>query len=365
MTVYFVLYAVLLLFFIIRNKGNQSLLYCCAAVISVCLLGFRSKNVGTDTLSYVNCWNSENFIYLGDKTDFGFEQLLRLLRYVDSSDGFFLISTSLISMCGIMILINKFAKYKYDSLLFFLIGGASSVFYAQYFSMVRQACALSFVFIALVCLFSYAGKKRFYLFAAFFIIAVSIHGSSLFALPFILMSLADIHYNKKIVVFALLVTYVIGALQIIKISSLFSLVDLADSSLSKYGGYTVEEMAFGNEFTPSIINMGSLMYTLLCIYIMCFNNEQKYDVWYFKLFVMGTILNNLLTDNLMWSRLLLYFTILSILVIPNLARHTTFKYSRYVYILLVIFYVRKSVDIIVFMSQIPYTRTLVPYHTWF
>lgn len=364
MTIYFLLYILLLGFYIVSSKKNQPVLFALTTIIVVFLLGFRSKDVGADTWAYVECWTSTNFIYRGEKTDWGFEQLLRILRAVSDNEGFFLFSTSVISLFGVILIIRKYSLYRYDSLLFFLIGGAATVFFIRYFSMVRQACAISFVLISFVCLWGIQSYKRFIYFVILFTIAVFIHGSCLVVLPFVILCLFDFRLKKSILFITLILSYIVGALQIVRISSLFSIVDLGDSSFDKYGGYTVEEMTFGNSYTPSIISMTSLVYTLICLYIIKYNDAEKYNVWYYKLFYFGTILNNLLVDNMMWDRLLLYFTMLSILVIPNLVKSTPCKYSKYIYYFLIIFYFRKSINMILFMSQLPDTISIVPYKTW-
>ena len=80
MTIYFVLFVFLLLLLVIDNGKNNKKIYWSAFSFIFLIIALRSQNVGTDTISYVQCWHDPNFYYDGQPTDKGFELYLRILH---------------------------------------------------------------------------------------------------------------------------------------------------------------------------------------------------------------------------------------------------------------------------------------------
>ena len=148
--------------------------------------------------------------------------------------------------------------------------------------------------------------------------------------------------------------------------SLFSLINLGNSDFSKYQGYT-ETMTFGAAESFGIINMFSLPFSLIMIYITVFQDKSVLENWMYKWLFVGIILSNLLVDNLMWGRLTMYFTILSIVVFPNYLRTIRFKYKNIIYGAVIFFFLRKVVIVIMgaqLHSALFNINTEVPYETW-
>ena len=144
------------------------------------------------------------------------------------------------------------------------------------------------------------------------------------------------------------------------------MIDLGGSDMEKYQGYT-NEMTFGPTENVGIFNFFLLPYSLILIYLAWFKSKEELNSWSFKYVFVGMVLTNLMVDNLMWGRLLLYFTIVSIVVFPNMLRTANFKYKNIVYLVIMVFFVRKVVTGLAYSAQLAimnFYNTEVPYETW-
>lgn len=367
MAIYFILFVYLLLVLIIDNGKNNKKIFWSAFSFIFLIIALRSQNVGTDTITYVKCWHHPNFFYSGMPTDKGFEFFLRILHSFGSSTGYFLIVSSLLPMLGVLCLINNYSKYKIDSLFFFSCSGTIFVFMLLYLNAMRQVNAMGLVMIGLY--FFYKQDRfcwRYFVLSLLcFVLAISIHGSSAIVIPFLFVN-KFLKLSKHIVIIAIVVTYIVGATGVFHLSDMFSLINLGNSDFSKYQGYT-ETMTFGAAESFGIINMFSLPFSLIMIYITVFQDKAVLENWMYKWLFVGIILLNLLIDNLMWGRLTMYFTILSIVVFPNYLRTIRFKYKNIIYGAVIFFFLRKVVIVIMgaqLHSALFNINTEVPYETW-
>lgn len=367
MEIYFILFAYLLLLLIIDRGKNSIKTFWSAFIFLFLIIALRSQNVGTDTISYVQCWHHPNFYYGGQPTDKGFELFLRILHSIGSSTGYFIFVSSLLPMLGVLCLINNYSKYKVDSLLFFSCSGTVFVFMLMYLAAIRQVNAMGLVMIGLYFFYKQENFSwhNFLLSLLCFGFAVSIHGSSAIVVPFLFLN-RFLKLSKSIVILAIIITYIIGATGIFQLSSMFSYLNLGNSDFSKYQGYT-ETMTFGGAESFGIINLFSLPFSLIMIYITVFHDKAVLENWMYKWLFIGIILTNLLVDNLMWGRLTMYFTIISIVVFPNYLRTVRFKYKNIIYGAVIFFFLRKVVILIMsaqLNSVLFNINTEVPYETW-
>lgn len=366
MTVYILLFLLLLMLVWIDKGRNSGGLFLWTVLGVFLVLALRNQNVGTDTETYLACWRHSQFYYGGAPTDIGFEALLRFLHLFNSSNPYFFVCIAVIMMIGVVYFVQKNSKYRVDSMLFFCMCGTVFIFFLLYLNAMRQCVAMTFFLIGISLYFEEnRTKKKLYVAVASLLAAVSIHGSSAIAVPFI-FALPYIRLNKKFAAILLLVTYVVGSLGLFQLSSLLSMLKLAGSEFNKYNGYT-QEMTFGMTESTGIINMLLLPFDLVMLYIVYFINKEQLNAWSFKWLFVGTVLSNLMIDNLMWGRLLVYFTVVSIVVFPNYLRTVNFKYKNWVYLLVIAFFMRKAIVVLVnapiyaFMKGL---NTEVPYETW-
>lgn len=366
MTVYILLFSCVLLLVLIDKGRNKSKYFWISGLLVFLTMALRSKNVGTDTEAYIACWNNFKFYYGNAPTDIGFEAILRILRLFGTSNEYFIVSISVIMMIGILYFIIKNSKFRVDSLLFFCIAGTVFVFFLLYLNAMRQCVAMTFFLIGITLYFDQEmTKKKKYISWGFILSAITIHGSSAIVVP-VMLALPYIKLNKKTAIFLITVTYIIGAMGIFQLSSFLSMLSLGKSDFEKYEGYT-QEMTFGMNEGTGIINMYLLPFNLTMLYLVCYIKNEQMNEWTFKWLFIGTIMSNLMIDNLMWGRLLLYFTIMSIVVFPSLLRTVSFKFKNYVYLLVLLFFLRKVIVVLInspIHAALYNINTEVPYESW-
>ena len=366
MTPYIVLFAAVILLMWWDKGRNQKITFGLSSFLVLLLFTLRNENVGSDTVSYIKCWNHPNFYYSGEPTDVGFEMFLRFFHLFGSSNVYFLVLIGIVTLLGLFYFIQKNSNYRVDSIFFFCTAGTLFIFMLAYLCVVRQALAMSFYIVGLSIYFKKECSRKLRMLSWLLILlAVSIHGSCAVVIPVMLMT-PYVKLNKYIVTVAIGITYLIGALGIFQLSSLLSMVHLEGSDMAKYQNYTAE-MTFGQNESVGILNFYLLPYSLILIYLAWFKSKEEINNWQFKYVFIGMVLTNLMVDNLMWGRLLLYFTVVSIAVFPNMLRTADFKYKNLVYLVVIIFFLRKVVTGLIYSAQIAIMNaynTEVPYETW-
>ena len=93
-----------------RNGIKKKRVGILGLVIVFLFIALRSKEVGTDTITYVDFFHDSHFFYHGAKTDLGFEYIGRFLHLFGSSTEYFIFFSSAIMCFGLFFLIYKYAK---------------------------------------------------------------------------------------------------------------------------------------------------------------------------------------------------------------------------------------------------------------
>lgn len=243
--------------------------------------------------------------------------------------------------------------------------------------MIRQACAMSLCYIGLALYFnSNLNKENYKLLRGLLMlnrkqilglllvfISATIHASALFVIPFIFLARYT-NINKWLYTIIIVTTYIVGALNIFSFSQLFSYISFQSESSDHYSAY-FEEMTFGEMSSSSIINPLTLPFTIIALYILWRFNGGVSRCWYLQFFLYGTILNNALTDNMMWTRLVLYFTITAIIVIPNYLLTIPSKSAKCFFVFLLIYYFYKTNNLLMYLEELRTDLNLIiPYKTW-
>ena len=332
-------------------------------IIVLLFIGLRSKDVGTDTFLYVDFFHDPQFYYYGEKTDLGFEYIGRILHLFGTSTEYFIFTSSCIMCFGLFFLVYKYARNINFSLLLFCLVGTSSINLFHYMCMVRQCCALTFFFLAMYYLFEY-GKSKWKTVAVLYIIAILIHGSILFTAPFILL-IWKYNISKKIWMSLIIGTFIIAALGIINVGNLL------DIAFSYVGGLTSRDYSsyadvnFGQIEQRGFFNMNILPFTIFGGFLCYLSKEEDLNYWPVRFFLISILLNNIFSDNLMWSRLILPFSLLVIVAVPYLTSKIRKKYVIPFYVVFFTYYIYKTATQLIFMSS-PFAmgNIVVPYETW-
>lgn len=333
------------------------------AVIVGMFICTRKVTVGTDTQTYVAFYNDPLFYYAGDKTDPLFELIGRLLHSIYVNDQFFIFTLSLLYCLGLYFIINNTSKNKTYSIVLFLISGTSSITLFLYLSMMRQCTAMSFYFFSLFFLFvANVKKKQKYLLATlFYVAAILIHKSAAFALPFILFVYFK-PLKKKTWTILILLTYVLSALNI---SYVNDILNFASSlfDLGHYEDYT--NVTFGEIEYKGWFNMNLLPFMVLSFLLLWLAKKDELSNWIYQIFLWGTVMNNLFYNNLMWSRLVLYLTIFSIIAIPNILYNKKSSIQVCSFVPILGYYIYKtSSQLIAQVSFLATGNLVIPYHSW-
>ena len=347
---YIVLYSFLIIshyiFFLGKGKNvllpqrQDNVLFYIYSIIILLFIATRDISVGTDTETYVFFFHDPQFYYNGARTDLFFEFLGRFLILFDKSAEFFIFVTSTICFIGIFYIVGRLSKCKSYSMLLFAIVGSSSIFLFSYLSMIRQGIAITYFLVAVYCFFSeYRTKKKLIVATIFYIAAILTHGSCLFTLPFLALLYYKRITNKKIWVYLLLITYLLAALNISFVSTILDEVFsfLGDSKYRHYGN-----IDWGFIENKGWFNMNLLPFIALSLWLLYFSTEELIKEWYVQLFLYSVVLNNIFFDNLMWSRLIMYFTIFIIIVIPNVLNNQNRVVQYLSYNFIYIYYIYKT-----------------------
>lgn len=102
--IYSFLFVLVVLMLVLKRDTQRLYIFYAAVFILALFVSFRDVSVGTDTQTYVNFFHNSEFKYAGERTDFLFEQLGRFLHLFGSSSEYFIFTTGLLSLFGVIIL---------------------------------------------------------------------------------------------------------------------------------------------------------------------------------------------------------------------------------------------------------------------
>lgn len=343
------------------NKKTYPFFCILCLIVVLCFISFRGEYVGNDTHSYVLFYEDSSFYYNGDKTDLGFEFIGRFLHVLCADKCFFIFVSGILSFGGFAFLLYKTSPHIIISLFLFTIMGTSfhCYFFPMYLSAIRQTISLSFLFFAMFFLFQ---KKEVIYSVPFFGVSFLIHGSSFIALPFTFLAYKK-DFSKKYLVYFIFISYLIGGSRIVSIPDLlkniFSIFGFNDGHYSEYS-----EVSFGN-IEDGFFNSRMLPFSLLGIFFLYVVDKKHLNVWFVKVFFISICLNNFFSDNEMWSRLILCFSLFSVISIPYLLNFCSLKIKILVYLLIFSYYLRISILYMQYNLICQEGNVIVPYTTWF
>jgi len=328
-------------------------------IILTLYVATRRGSVGTDTQSYIDFFNHSHFYYNGAPTDIGFEMLGRILHVISSNGNFFICVCGLISMMSIYILIDRLSKDKVLSVFMFCCVATVFNFFFLYLSMVRQSVSLTFLFMSFYLLFE---KKKIKTSIILYLISISIHMSSLVSLPLILL-LYYKNINKRIWFIAIVITYIMAGLNISVVNDVLSYIfGFLGDTTGHYAGY--EDANFGWIEAKGFYNAFIVPFNVFGLYMLYFSTNKQLQDWKNKMFLISVVTSNIFFDNLMWGRLLLCFTMFSMIAIPNILYRKSLLHKLIFLLIFGSYYLLRSFRE---LSTNLFTEgnIIVPYTSWF
>ena len=372
-----------------RKKLNM-LSFWISWILLIIFVGLRDQSVGTDTIHYLSSFHHPEAGYgaHGD-TDPGFLLYLYLTHYLLFDNGtLFLLLTTLIGLGGIGYVARKNSAMPTLSLVLFATFGTATIFLFHYMSAVRQSIAEG---LFLMSVFFYLGKQKdeyklldltekneeltdqkknellpdrnIGLAVILFFFAALIHGSVLAMLPVLFLA-RYMTFKRRIWGLIIIGSYVFGVQNFISVQDIVAAIFQvfgrgSESYLSKYGGYA--EFQHG-DVEASLINSNLWPFSILALYLIFRSNDIFIRSQWVVLFLLSVVLNNLFNDNIIWSRVFLYISLLSLFVIPNVISIQKRRWLDYGFIAIFTAYsIMRATKILIATWIEPDGNVVIPY----
>ena len=398
---YIILYALALIMgtaslFMPNNGRWQKVLFQVGFVLLLIMVGMRDRTVGSDTLNYLASFHHPEMGYgeNGD-TDPGFQLYLYLTHYLLFDQGtLFLMLTAIIGLGGMYYMISHISHQPVLSLMIFVTYGTNTIFLYHYMSAVRQSIAEGLFMIAITL---YLGQMQAVatqpdgptstvsdgdgdeasgeglaqgvlanqdkvLAMVLMAIAIFVHGATLAMVPVILLA-PRMHTSRWVWALIIVGTYFLGVQSFISIKDIiFAVFNLfgpaSESYLAKYLMY----FDFGHgEVDMTLINPGTWPFSVLALLVIwCCDRQWIKSPWVI-LFLMSVVLNNLFSDNIIWSRVFLYISLLAIVVLPNLIERRKSWLLRGILMMLTCYFVMRDFKLLLAMWVEPDGNVVIPY----
>jgi hypothetical protein len=249
------------------------------------IAGFRSRFVGADTGNYINIFNLISFtktlpdIYMEQ----GFLMFTKILTDLSSSSQSLLIISSFIILTSVFLLIYKYSKKPWLSVLIYVTGP-----FFFHLTGMRQSLAIAFVLFS----FHFILNRKLLMFILTIIIASTFHKSALLFMP--VYYLFNLKLNKRNILIALFLT-VSSFIFFNKFSDIFFYF------FPQYETYTSSVYYYGE------IKSASIFKTIIAgIYILF-----GFLIWFYKIVPNK---NDFEPKQYFQTKLLLYFSFIAFLL---------------------------------------------------
>ena len=226
MTIYFLLFALLLIFVVVElsvkriNPSAKILL----VLVLIGISGFRYE-IGNDYCNYVLMFDNIGYMF---RIEPGFELLIRIVKGMGYSSQTMFLLSSLITIAPLAYTLNKFSpKYFCTALSAYVL----TYIYFEGMNTVRQAISMTIMFYAF-CDYLTNNKIRNYFLLTIF--AVMFHSSAVLVVfgAWLIMRFTGKDINTNVFAIALVVSFVLGyfiQIFIDQITGVFAIMGRGDS----------------------------------------------------------------------------------------------------------------------------------------
>lgn len=266
-----------------HSKFEKKTICILCYVLLFILAGFRGVTVGGDLDNYLpefELVSRANFFSEAFRLGYhepGYVIFLRLLGVVSSDPHFFLLGTAFVSLIGPFYLFNKYSKDLLVSVLLYYAMG----YYTNTFNNVRQALALSVIFMTLPFLF----KKDFYKYLIGVLIATTFHYSAI-----VMLLLYPL--TRKVLTLKNAIIYVGGGLVISYTFFYVILGTVSQYVLYKYDPDSIMENTEGSGY--GLFAFYSLIFVFVSFYFFLhkkkWNDELRQTMSVFVILMLVTII---------------------------------------------------------------------------
>lgn len=291
-----------LLLFLFKDRRGVGILFYLISGLMIVSIGLRADVIGSDTTIYKESYDYMTFLD-SENYEATWIAICGFVRFQQKDFWCVQFIYSIITIFPICYIISKDSKLPYFSLLLFVILG----FYFYSFNIIRQMAAVSMGGMAV---YFFVNKRNLYS-IIFCVLAILFHKTAVFILIILLFysffSNSIAKNTEKILFISLILGLFIFSF--FKDFAVFSPVEKYQS----YGEYADEKEA--NILALFLMNCTQTFFNI------AFYKKQKKDLdnqSYFCFYTISTMLLNLFAYNIGMNRLAYYFSIISIITIPNI-----------------------------------------------
>ncbi|WP_417265253.1 EpsG family protein [Brumimicrobium sp.] len=309
MTFYLIFTLIVLLSSTIKKNG-ELILHSLFAIL-IFIVGFRTIEVGTDTVNYKMYFD---VVESGKRlfVEPGWLAINHFVIFFNGSYETLMLLVTLLTLIPVYWACRKYSINPTLSLFFYI----TLYFYFYSFNISRQLLAISFVLMS----FHFLKENRKLSFVFLVLLASTFHTSALIVLPVLFID--KIPDKPILYISAIVVSALVG---------LFGTESIYDFiSLTSYSNY-LYKLELGN-------TVGNAIYLLLLngffLFILYFSGKREV---YFKLFFLYIVLTNIFVRIPLGSRLIMYFSVIQVLYLP-LFIYTNRKENNIFLIAVVIIY---------------------------
>lgn len=309
-----------------RSGYVKEKVYCCIVAVQLMIISaFRSLSVGQDLPGYNEWFNrirstpiqqmyQLKYVSGYEGMETGWNWLNKFLSIVYPNFRIVIIFTSFVFVGGICWFILKYSKIKWLSFYLFITLG----YYTQSFSALRQYLAI----VILLYGFKYVERRKLVKFIVVVCIASFIHKSALVFLP--------VYWLPKIKAKGLYWP-VIGFCSVVLLMYAPNILRFVIER-TKYRGY-LKYLGQGSGDGMLVMFLGFVF--LILVYIRKYRRSDGNADLYLSLFMIAVLLNIASLSLGLIGRIMLYFHISLIILLPNLLATVKNRQSRYMGLLAV------------------------------
>lgn len=329
------------------TQRKNYLLYGGLIIFLSIIVGFRGIEVCPDTQTYELIYNS----VVVDKEYTYPEPLWVLINFlVYSFGGNFHVVLWVSSLITFFFISKPLIKYSPNIIfsLFFLYS-LYFVFYSM--NITRQIIAVSIVFYGYSKLLE--GKRNLFIFYG--LMAFLFHYSAI--VTFLVLPFLKVKITAKRLYWGIICS-LIGGLFFMS-EGLLSLI---------LGPYAMYLSSSENGFRSSILLplILSLFLNVLCVFIYNTSDDDLKDTFWFKIYILGILANNLLMGLSLGTRVVMFFSIAQIIILPMYAYNNRIKQKRAALFVLLC-YVGSMFFMLLFTGSVgvyPYTNVLFDWNSY-
>lgn len=291
---------------------------------------------GTDYAMYEYMYFNQNAQNV-EKVEIGYKILMQLsYQLFDKNSYLFFTLCSALTIIPIYIVIKRYSNKPGESLFYFTALG----FYVLSFNLVRQSIAIAICFFALRYMFN----RKIFKYIVTILIASLFHMTALIMIP--MYWIANLQFNKK---------------QLLSILVIFSFSGILFNPIFNYFTSIIPQYRMYSSYGDAFAGIGTYIvdgiYMILIIFII-FNknrmiNENKNII--INLITFSTFFIMLSMQNILFARLIYYWLIPIILILPEVITTVKKQYRNTIQLFMIVcFLVFYFVHIYSFNGVYPY-----------